>query len=249
MLKAGFAAAAVAALLIFLLLGRPVSGFAKVVMPVANTLMDGVSWPARLAGRGVEGVRELASAKKENKKLRALLDDALARNNECDLALAENQDLLQKLEIVRAQKRKVAAARVLQDNSAIDRSGFRISKGAESGIKAGMAVVSFDGFFVGVVSESWAGGASVRGIRDSKSNIPVRIIGTDVFGFLRGSGRSAPELEFLSDPEFELTDGLHLATHGIKGNLPDGIPVGRFAGKFIPGTEIGKLSEVMVIEK
>jgi cell shape-determining protein MreC len=253
MARAGVVAALVPVLLICLLVDRPayrlLSAAQGAIIPVYETFADGVSWPVRAVGRAVQNFRELAGAKKENKKLRALLDAALARNTECDLALATNQNLAQKLEIVQSQPRKVAAARVIHDNSGLDRSGFLIGKGEESGIIPGMAVMSFDGFFVGIVAESHAGGAFVRGLRDSKSNIPVRIAGTDVFGFLRGSGAAAPELEFMSDPEFEITDGLKLYTHGIKNSLPNGIPVGEIKGKFRPGAEIGSLAEVMVVIK
>ena len=251
--RAWLVAVLVPVLLIYLLVDRPgyrlLNTARGIFIPVYEIVADGASWPFRAIGRGIENFRELAAARKENKNLRALLDQALARNNECDLALAENQNLTQKLEIARARPEKVATARVIHDYSALDRVGFILNKGQESGIQVGMAAVSFDGFFVGLVAEAHYGEAFVRSIRDSKSNIPVRITGTDVFGFLRGSGASSPELEFLSDPEFEITDGLKLMTHGIKGSVPDGIPVGRIEDRFIPGTEIGKLTEVMVITR
>lgn len=252
LIKASILAAAVPILLIYLLVDSPgyrlLNAAERVFVPVVSTIADGVSYPFRAAGRGINGFRELVSAKRENKELRKMLDAALARNNECEVIFSENQNLEQKLDIAQENPKTVAVARVLHNNAIMDRSGFLLSKGTESGIEVGMTVISFDGFLVGIVTESYAGGAFVRSIRDPKSSIPVRISGTDVFGFLAGRGLSSPELEFLSDPEFQPTAGLHLQTHGIKGNMPDGIPIGTLMNKFIPGTEVSKLTEVMVVK-
>jgi cell shape-determining protein MreC len=118
------------------------------------------------------------------------------------------------------------SARIIHNNSFIESQSF-IARSTDERVASGNIVVSNSYFMLGTISERTGRYAKVRSLRDSHSNIPVRIAGTDIFGFLQGAGNSAPELRFLSDGDFVPEVGMILLSSGVKGNMPDDIPIGR----------------------
>jgi rod shape-determining protein MreC len=251
--KSAIAAAVLPIFLIYIMIDKPdykiMNGLAHVALPAANWVGDAVSWPIRAVGNGVSGIRKLANLRGENEELRAKLDEALRNRHECDVAVSENQRLARELDMARSIPQKIVVSSVSHDNRAFHHNTFFINKGADAGIGRGMAVVSFDGVLVGIVSDAGAGFAKVRALADSKSNIPVRVAGSDVYGFLQGNGASEPTMGFFSDPGFQPTKGLKLITSSIRGVLPDGIPV----GEMINSTDVavlnaGRVSNVMVLQ-
>ena len=106
---------------------------------------------------------------------------------------------------------------------------------------------------MGVLSEKIASFARIQSLRDSKSNIPVRIAGTDVFGFLQGLGNNETELRFLSNSDFEIESGMFLITSAVNGNVPNDIPVGRIKMsdkhkvKVVLGAEMDKQESVIIL--
>ena len=256
-LRAGAAAALIPIFFIYMMIGKPdyaiMNVAAGVVVPVSGFLADGLTWPLRVVGKIAEKSRERGNALRENRELRAKLDDLLREQTRCQFLIAENQHLAQKLDIAEGRTQKIIVARVIHDNSAIGHNTFILDRGENGGIAPNMAVVSFDGVLVGVVTTVSIDSAKVRAITDAKSSIPVRVAGTDVYGFLRGAGASAPVFEFYSDPEFVPTAGNHLVTSNIKGGLPDGIPVGmvtdvgRVSAGVSPAATTSRLHDVMVL--
>ncbi|MDR2412817.1 MAG: rod shape-determining protein MreC [Rickettsiales bacterium] len=225
--------------LIYVMIDKPdykiMNGLAHVVLPAAEFIGDGISWPLRAAGKAATSLREFSNLRTENEELKARLADALANKNECDVAISENQRLMNVMDISRATPQKTIAAAITYDNKAFNHNTFFINKGVKSGVETGMAVVSFDKMLIGVVSDVGVNFAKVRSLRDTQSNIPVRIAGSEVYGFLHGNGSDTPEIGFFSDPEFQPAKGLKLITSGIRGILPDGIAV----GELISATEAG----------
>ena len=81
------------------------------------------------------------------------------------------------------------------------------------------------------------------------SNIAVRIVGSEVYGFITGNGSSRPTMGFFSDPEFQPTNGLKLITSNISGVMPQGI----YVGEMIDETDVkihpvSELSRVIVLK-
>lgn len=228
--KSALAAAVLPVFLIYIMIDKPdykiMNGLSHVVLPVANWVGDVISWPIRAVGSGINGIRELSTLRSENEELRAKLDDALRNKHECDISISENRRLSSELDIVRATPQRVTVALISYNNEAFHHNTFFINKGANTGIEPGQAVVSFDGVLIGITSDVGINYAKVRSLTDSKSNIPVRIAGTQVYGFLQGNGSGRPSMGFFSDPEFQPTAGLKLVTSNIRGVLPDGITVG-----------------------
>lgn len=198
---------------------------AHVVVPVARVAGDIITWPVRVVVDAAGGIRELATAARENEELRARLDAALAARDTCDIAIAENQRLNRELDTVHSQPQRAVIADITHDAAAFNHNTFFVSRGADDGVSRGMVAVSMDGRLVGVVTDVAAGFSRVRAALDAASNIAVRIVGSDVYGFVQGGGGRA-RLDLLSDPAFQITSGNVLVTSNISGVLPAGIVVG-----------------------
>lgn len=229
-IKSAVAAAVLPLLFIYIMIAKPdytlMNGLAHVVLPVANWVGDVITWPIRAIGNTVENIRELSDLRDENARLRSALDNALKNKNACDIAMAENQKLSRELDIVQNMPHNAIIADVMYDNTAFHHSNFLINKGIRHGLENGMAVVSPDGMLVGVIIDTAPEFSRVRALTDSDTNIPVRIAGSEVYGFLHGNGSDTPTLGFFSDPEFQPSDGVKLITSNISGVMPNGIYVG-----------------------
>lgn len=236
--KSAAAAAVLPVFFIYIMIAKPdyriMNMAAHVVLPVANVVGDIITWPVRVAGNVARDVHNLASLRSENEELRVRLDAALAAANECSAATLESQRLARELDMVASAPYKSVVADIRFDNSAIQNNTFMLSKGARDGIEPGMAVVTFDGVLVGIVIDAAPGFSRVRALTDANTNIAVRVVGTEVYGFLSGNGSRWPGMGFFSDPEFQPTRGVKLVTSGIGGILPDGIAV----GEMINGTDV-----------
>lgn len=251
--KSALAAAILPVFLIYIMIGKPdykiMNALSHVVLPVANWVGDVVTWPVRAVGNVAVSIRELSTIRSENEELRVRLSDALRQQNEYEVALAENQKLTRELDIVRATPQKTIVAGITYNNEAFGHNTFMINKGVQSGVELGMAVVSFEGVLVGIVSDVGVGFAKVRSLTDTKSNIPVRFAGSEVYGFLQGNGSSAPTMGFFSDPKFQPTAGLKLITSSISGVLPDGILVGQMENSTDAQVlRPTRISDVMVLQ-
>lgn len=251
--KSAITAAVLPVFLIYIMIDKPdykiMNGLAKIVLPVAQWVGDGVTWPIHAIGRAASGIRELSTLRSENEELKVRLSDALRNKTECDIAISENQHLTQQLDIVKEIPQKSIISNITYNNEAFSHSTFFINKGSDAGVESGMVVISFEGSLVGIVSDVAENFAKVRSLTDSKSNIPVRIAGSEVYGFLQGNGSNTPTIGFFSDPEFQPTRGLKLITSGIRGVLPNGIPIGEMTShKDVNVVLPSKISDVIVLK-
>ncbi|MCL2369182.1 MAG: rod shape-determining protein MreC [Alphaproteobacteria bacterium] len=230
-IRASAVAALVPVFFLYVFLERPdyriMNAASHVVVPVALAVGDVLSWPFRMVGQGTEYIRAMANAKSENAELRARLDDALAMRTLCDIAIAENARLETMMGIAREMPQTSVIARVILDASVFGSNQMIISRGSESGVRQRQVVVSMDGNLVGIITDVFPQSSVVKGLSDLRSNIPVRVAGTEVYGFLRGLGEGNPRMEFFSDQEFTPTVGTRLVSSGIRGILPHNLPVGR----------------------
>ncbi len=229
-IRSGIAASLLPVFLIYIFLDKPdykiMNGVSNFVLPVAHAIGDFVSWPMRATVRLGENIHEISIARKENKILRAKLAEISAHQNECNVLIAENQKLEQQLDIIKQTPTKSVSAEIIHNNTAFHHSGFLINKGKSKGLGEKMVVISYDGSLAGIIDNVTDDFASVRSLSDSKSNIPVRVAGTSVYGFLNGAGGNKATFKFFSDPEFVPTVGIKLVSSGINGTLPEGIPIG-----------------------
>lgn len=228
--KSAAAGAALPVFFIYIMVAKPdyrlMNAAAHVVLPVANVVGDAITWPVRATGNLVRNIHDLANLRTENAELQAQLDVALAAARAGDIAVRENQMLGRELDIMRSQPYATVIANIRFDNSVMHNNTFMISKGAKSGIEPGMVVTTFDGAMVGIVIDAAPNYSRVRTLLDGDTNIAVRVVGSEVYGFLAGNGTRRPTMGFFSDPEFQSTSGIKLVTSAIGGVLPDGIIVG-----------------------
>ncbi len=234
-IRATFAGLVATFVIIYAITGRPdyhaATTVARTFLPVAKYAGDIITWPVRISGRTATKIRQIVTLRAQNEELRAKLADAMLRANEFDIAQAEVHRLREIVGLrVRVPKNTIVAE-IKFDGAALAHNTFFISKGTGSGVGVGMAVVNMQGQLVGQIIDTGSDFARARALRDSKSNIPVRIAGTNVYGFLTGNGTHNASLGFLSDPNFEITPDLDVVTSGIRGVLPDGLIVGRTRDK------------------
>ena len=229
-IKSAIAAALLPVLFIYIMIAKPdsqlMNGLAHIVLPVANWVGDVITWPIRVIGDTAENIRELSNLRMENEELRVRLDEALRDKNTCDIAILENQKLSRELDVVQSRPQESVLADIVHDNSAFHHSTFFINKGIKQGIEKGMVVISTDGILVGIITDVAPSFSRVRALTDSNSSIPVRVAGSEVYGFMQGNGSSSPTMGFFSDPEFQPSSGVKLVTSNISGVLPNGIMVG-----------------------
>ena len=253
LIKSAVAAAILPILFIYIMIAKPdytiMNGLAHVVLPVANWVGDIITWPVRAVGAAADNIRELGNLRTENEELRVRLDDALRNKNICDVAVLENQKLSRELDLIASQPRRAVMADVMYDNTAFHHSTFLITKGVRHGLEQGMVVVSTDGMLVGVIMDVAPNFSRVRALTDSNTNIAVRVVGSEVYGFLQGNGSNQPTMGFFSDPEFQAGRGVKLITSNIGGVLPNGIIVGEMVNetdvRVLPPSQ---LSRVMVLQ-
>jgi rod shape-determining protein MreC len=197
----------------------------------------------------INNVTELSTLRTENEELRTRLDQALANKNACDIAIAENKKLNKELNIINAQPRDTIIADIVQNNTVLGHNTYIVNRGNQDGIKKGMAVTNTDMTLVGIIIDVADNFSRVRALTDADINIAVRIVGSDVYGFMTGNGSKRPDIGLFSDPEFQPANGLKLVTSNISGIMPQGI----YVGELIDETDVkitppSKLSRVMVLK-
>ena len=252
-MKSVLAAVAVPVFIIYIMVAKPdyaiMNGLAHVVLPVADFVGSVITWPVRAVGNSVKWVRETSNLRTENKMLREKLDAALSNKHNCDIAISENQKLEQEIDIKRASPYKTIIADVKFDDSAFHHTTFLINRGRKSGLEHGMAVVSFDNRLIGTIIDCGSVFCRVRSLTDNDTNIAIRIAGSDISGFLQGTGKSGAAISFFSDAQFIGRTGLKVITSNISGILPDGIYIGDMIDeKNVDVIKPNQISRVMVLK-
>ena len=253
LIKSAIAAAVLPILFIYIMIAKPdyriMNGLAHIVLPVANVVGDIITWPVRVVGNTIADIHEMSILRSENAELRVRLDEAMSRNNACDVAIAENDSLVRQIGIARQIPHRTIIADVIHDNRTLHHNTFIINRGKADGVDSGMVVVSTSNQFAGVVIDAGENFARVRSVTDSETNIAIHIAGYEVYGFLTGNASRTPTVGLFSDPQFKPAKDLTLVTSGISGVLPSGI----FVGKMKNSTDVdvlqpGRLSRVIVLK-
>lgn len=253
LIKSVAAAAVLPVLFIYIMIAKPdyhlMNALGHVVVPVAQWVGNIITWPIRVIGSTISGIGELSNLRSENEELRVRLDQALANQNTCMIAIEENKKLNKELNIANSYPQKTIIADVVLTNQALGNNTFILNRGANSDIEPGMVVVSMDYKLVGIIIDAAPDFSRVRALTDSDSNIAVRIVGSEVYGFMRGNGDNKPNMGFFSDPEFQPTAGLKLVTSNISGVLPAGILVGEMINDTdVIVTKPTQISRAMVLQ-
>ncbi len=251
--KAVATAAVLPVLFIYIMIAKPdyaiMNALGHVVVPVAQVVGDIITWPVRVIGGTIDNVAELSNLRAENEELRAKLDAATINKNLCDVAIAENEKLNAELNIVNAQPRDTIIADVIHDNSILGHNTFIVNRGIRDGLESGMAVATTDMRLAGIVIDVAENFARVRGLTDADTNIAVRVVGSEVYGFMTGNGSKNPTMGFFSDPEFQPSKGIKLVSSNISGVLPAGLIIGEMIDSVdVDVVAHDKLSRVLILK-
>lgn len=252
-IKAALAAATVPVIIIYIMVAKPdytvTNSLAHFFLPIAHGIGSAVTWPIRAIGQSAHWVREMSNLSKENKMLRMKLDEVLAKQNECDIAIEENKKLEKEIDVKKASPFKTLIADIQFDDSVFHYNTFLINRGKKDGVTKGMIVVSFENQMVGTVTDCGSQFCRVRALMDTNTKIAVRIAGSDISGFLQGNGKSGASIGFFNDTQFIGRQGLKVITSNISGVLPSGIYVGEMIDdKNVKVLKPNNLSRVMVLQ-
>ena len=252
-IRAVATAAVLPVLFIYIMIAKPdyaiMNALGHVVVPVARGVGDVITWPFRVVGDTIGGIAELSALREENRELRARLDAALIDKNLCDVAIKENQKLSNELGLIKTQPRDAVIADVIRDNRAMGHNTYIINRGARDGVETGMVVATTDMRLAGIIIDSANNFSRVRALTDTDTNIAVRVVGSEVYGFMSGNGSKNPTMGFFSNPEFQPARGIKLVSSNISGVLPAGLIV----GEMIDATDVAvadpdEISRVMVLK-
>ena len=253
LIKSAIAGAVLPVLFIYIMIAKPdyklMNALGHVVVPVAQWVGDVITWPIRAVGGAIDNIAQVSNLRAENEELRARLDEALMNKNACDIAIKENQKLTQELNIVQSSPQDAIIADVIHDNRVLGHNTYIINRGAQDAIEPGMVITNTSLEMAGIVVDVAANFSRVRALTDADTNIAVRVVGSEVYGFLSGNGSSTPKMKFFSDPEFQPSAGIKLITSNISGVLPRGLYVGEMVNETdVKITPPSKLSRVIVLK-
>lgn len=253
LIKSAIAGAVLPVLFIYIMIAKPdyklMNALGHVVVPVAQWVGDVITWPIRAVGGAIDNIAQVSNLRAENEELRARLDEALMNKNACDIAIKENQKLTQELNIVQSRPQDAIIADVIHDNRVLGHNTYIINRGAQDAIEPGMVITNTNLEMAGIVVDVAANFSRVRALTDADTNIAVRVVGSEVYGFLSGNGSSTPKMKFFSDPEFQPSAGIKLITSNISGVLPRGLYVGEMVNETdVKITPPSKLSRVIVLK-
>lgn len=253
LIKSALAGAVLPVLFIYVMIAKPdyklMNAMAHIVVPVAQWVGDVVTWPIRAVGSAIDNIAQVSNLRAENEELRASLDQALINKNACDVAIYENQKLTRELDIIQSRPQDAIIADVIHDNRVLGHNTYIINRGAKDSIEPGMVVTNTNLELAGIVIDVAVDFARVRALTDADTNIAVRVVGSEVYGFLSGNGSNTPKMGFFSDPEFQPSAGIKLITSNISGVLPPGLIVGEMINETdVKITPPAQLTRVIVLK-
>ena len=252
-IKSALSAAAIPVFIIYIMIAKPdytiMNNLAHIVLPVAHGVGSVITWPIRAIGQSAQWIKETSNLRTENRELREKLDIALANKYSCDIAIEENKKLEHEIDIKRASPYKTVIADIQFDDSVFHHNTFLINRGKRAGLSRGMVVVSFDNRLIGTILDCGSQFCRVRALTDTDTNIAIRIVGSDISGFLQGNGKSRASIGFFNDAKFIGRRGLKIITSNISGILPNGIYIGDMIDeKTVDVLRPNDVSRVMVLQ-
>ena len=181
--------------------------------------------PIKLLPKINDKIKETTFAIKENKDLKAELENLKNKEFQVEFLKNQNDSLRRILESDVKIKGKSILAKVLLDKDSPFLKSIVINRGSKSGINKGMPVVDGN-YLVGKIVEVNYLSSRVLLLNDLNSRIPITFGEDSVQAILSGKGESKPVLEYL--PElYEPYGNLTVFTSGKDGIFLPGIPVGK----------------------
>ncbi|MBI4966986.1 MAG: rod shape-determining protein MreC [Rhodospirillales bacterium] len=194
------------------------------VTDAVTPLFEMLSRPAATMAEFVDNVRNLATVRTENTRLREENAKLLRWQSVARQLEAENGQLRGLLNFVPGPDAGFIAARVVADTGGAFAHSLLVNAGARDGVRKGQAVLAGDGL-VGRVAQVGQRSARVLLVTDLNSRIPVLVESSRARAILSGDNGERPRLNYLSD-SMRVEAGDRVVTSGHGGVLPPGLPVG-----------------------
>ena len=200
----------------------------------------------------------------ENENLRAQIAELEQQNRENEQAKEENVKLRELLNLSQKHSDFVfESAKVVSWNASNWANTFTISKGAESGLEVGDAVVTEYGVLVGTVSETGTNWATVDTVVDIGTSIGVLVGAEETSAMLLGDytlmNSQYMKISFVAESGQVITGDI-VVTSGAGGAYPQGLILGTVssvhteaAGQIEyavvePFTDLDTLTQIFVIK-
>jgi rod shape-determining protein MreC len=189
---------------------------------------DAVDAAVSPIGDWIDGVTSSAALKDENARLKRELDQARGQSARERLAIEENKELRQLLDLPYYDGANAVAAQVVEGAPGNFEVTVQIDKGTSDGVGPDMAVVTGAGLVGRVLDGVSRNRATVLLVEAPQSGVGVKIERSQTMGVLRGrADRGTLRLEFV-DPDVSVSKGELVFTAGQQASpFPPGIPVGR----------------------
>lgn len=177
-----------------------------------------------------EGIRgttrqylDLIDIKKENKDLRAQIQELQTRLQQMNDLTQEVNRVRHLLDFREQAKMELTAARIMSRDLLSEHSTVRIDKGTSQGLKAGMAVITTEGV-VGHVFRPEAFTSQVLLINDRYSVVDGIVERSRARGLVEGRSQSSLILQYVEKSE-DIKKGDIIITSGLDNIFPKGFPV------------------------
>lgn len=223
------------------------------VTPVARVVHDGHG----LVAGFWNGYVWLRGTRRQNEELRAELDRLKLENHSLRNALGAAD----RLKVLAAYQQTIPSetvvASVIGSGANPNSRVVFLDRGAGSGIKPGMAVITPDGI-VGKVQAVFPGTSLVLLISDANSAAGVIFEKSRVHGIMKGTGLNEARIDYVPNEE-KIAPGEKVYTSGEDRVYPKGLPVGVVShaepGRDFeqitlqPSARLNRLEEVLVVTK
>jgi rod shape-determining protein MreC len=206
----------------------PLSSVRAGARDALTPVTDAVETAVSPIGDWIDGVTRAASLKDENARLKRELDQARGESARERLAIEENKELKQLLDLPYYDGADAVAAQVVEGAPSNFELTVQIDKGTNDGVGPDMAVVTGAGLVGRVLDGVSRDRATVLLINAPDSAVGVKIEKSQTTGVLKGRAENGTlRLEFV-DPNISVTKGELVFTAGHQASpFPAGVPVGK----------------------
>lgn len=187
-------------------------------------ILDVLSRPAGTIAEVVGAVRELATLRAENVRLREENANLMHWQTLARQLDNENRALRGQLNFIPDPDPSFVTTRVVGDTGGAFVHSMLINAGGREGIRKGQAVIAGE-FLVGRIAEVGQRSARVLLLTDINSHIPVLLENSRAKAILTGDNSDRPRLNYLSS-NTNAAPGDRVVSSGHGGAFPPGIPIG-----------------------